>query len=33
MTASRSARQRKAVAEAGPLATVRIDVDGEQQLV
>ena len=33
MTASRSARQRKAVAEAGPLATVRIDVDGQQQFV
>lgn len=33
MPASRSARQRKASAEAGPLATVRIDVDGEQQLV
>ena len=33
MTASRSARQRKAAAEAGPLATVRIDVDGQQQLV
>lgn len=33
MTASRSARQRKAAAEAGPLATVKIDVDGQQQLV
>ena len=33
MTASRSARQRKAVAEAGPLATVRIDVDSQQQFV
>ena len=33
MTASRSARQRKAVAEAGPLATVKIDVDGQQQFV
>ena len=33
MTASRSARQRKAAAEAGPLATVRIDVDGQQRLV
>ena len=33
MTASRSARQRKAVAEAGPLATVRIDVDAQQQFV
>jgi hypothetical protein len=33
MTASRSARQRKAAAEAGPLAAVRIDVDGQQQLV
>ncbi len=33
MTASRSARQRKAAAEAGPLATVRIDVDAQQQFV
>ena len=33
MTASRSARQRKAVAEAGPLATVRINVNGQQQFV
>jgi len=33
MTASRSARQRKAAAEAGPLATVKIDLDGQQQLV
>jgi hypothetical protein len=33
MTASRSARQRKAVAEAGPLARVRIDVDAQQQFV
>jgi hypothetical protein len=33
MTASRSARQRKAAAEAGPLATVKVDVDGQQQLV
>lgn len=28
MVASRSARERKAAAEAGPLATVKIDVDG-----
>ena len=33
MTASRSARQRKAAAEAGPLATVRIDVGADGQLV
>lgn len=33
MTASRSARERKAAAEAGPLARVRIDVDGDQQFV
>lgn len=31
MVASRSARQRKAAVEAGPLATVRIDLDAEQQ--
>jgi hypothetical protein len=29
MVASRSARQRKAAVEAGELATVRIDVDGD----
>jgi hypothetical protein len=33
MTASRSARARKAAAEAGPLARVRIDVDRHDQLV
>lgn len=33
MVASRSARQRKATAEAGPLATVRIDVDSADQFV
>lgn len=33
MVASRSARQRKAAAEAGPLATVRVDVDAQEQLV
>ncbi|WP_148613532.1 hypothetical protein [Nocardioides rubriscoriae] len=33
MTASRSARQRKAASEAGPLATVRIDLGADQQLV
>lgn len=33
MVASRSARERKAGAEAGPLAKVRIDVDGTQQFV
>ena len=33
MVASRSARQRKASAEAGPLATVRIDLDADQQFV
>ena len=31
MVASRSARERKAAAEAGPLATVKIDVDGDNQ--
>lgn len=31
MTASRSARERKAAAEAGPLARVKIDVDAHQQ--
>lgn len=29
MTASRSARERKAAREAGPLATVKIDVDAQ----
>ena len=33
MTASRSARARKAAAEAGPLARVKIDVDRQDQLV
>lgn len=33
MTASRSARARKAATEAGPLATVSIDVDDEDRLV
>ncbi len=33
MTASRSARQRKAASEAGPLARVRIDLDAEQRFV
>lgn len=33
MVASRSARERKASAEAGPLASVKIDVDGSQQFV
>ena len=33
MTASRSARARKAAAEAGPLARVKIDVDQRDQLV
>lgn len=33
MVASRSARERKAAAEAGPLARVKIDVDGSQQFV
>jgi hypothetical protein len=33
MTASRSARERKAAAEAGPLARVRIDLDERQQFV
>jgi hypothetical protein len=31
MVASRSARERKAAVEAGPLATVKIDLDSEQQ--
>jgi hypothetical protein len=33
MVASRSARERKAAVEAGPLATVKIDVDPEKQFV
>jgi len=33
MVASRSARERKAAAEAGPLAKVRIDVDANQAFV
>lgn len=33
MVATRSARERKAAAQAGPLATVRIDVDEQDQLV
>ena len=33
MTASRSARERKAASEAGPLARVTIDLDGNQQFV
>jgi hypothetical protein len=33
MTASRSAREKKAAAEAGPLARVRIDLDGDRQFV
>ena len=33
MTASRSARERKAAAEAGPLARVKIDLDAQQQFV
>jgi hypothetical protein len=33
MTASRSAREKKAAAEAGPLARVRIDVGAQDQLV
>jgi hypothetical protein len=33
MTASRSARERKAAAEAGPLAKVKIDVGEDQQFV
>ncbi|PUA82134.1 hypothetical protein [Nocardioides currus] len=33
MVASRSARERKASVEAGPLATARIDVDADQQFV
>ena len=33
MTASRAARERKAAAEAGPLARVRIELDADQQFV
>lgn len=33
MTASRSARERKAAIEAGPLARVKIDLDEHQQFV
>jgi hypothetical protein len=33
MVASRSARERKAALEAGPLATVKIEVDGRKQFV
>jgi hypothetical protein len=33
MVASRSARERKAAADAGPLATVKIDLDGEKQFL
>lgn len=33
MTASRSARERKAAAEAGPLATVMIDIGADEQFV
>jgi hypothetical protein len=33
MTASRSAREKKAAADAGPLARVKIDLDGQQQFV
>ena len=33
MTASRSARERKAAAEAGPLARVKIDVGRDKQFV
>jgi hypothetical protein len=33
MTASRSARERKAAVEAGPLAKVRIDLDERKQFV
>ena len=33
MTASRSAREKKAAAEAGPLAKVKIDLDRDQQFV
>ncbi|GEP34566.1 hypothetical protein NSZ01_23340 [Nocardioides szechwanensis] len=33
MVASRTAREKKAAVEAGPLARVKIDVDGSQQFV
>ena len=33
MTASRSAREKKAAVEAGPIARVKIDLDGQQQFV
>ena len=33
MVASRSARERKAGVQAGPLARVKIDLDGEQQFL
>ena len=33
MVASRSARERKAAVEAGPLATVKIDLGADQQFV
>ena len=33
MTASRSARERKAASEAGPLAKVKIDLDARRQFV
>jgi hypothetical protein len=33
LTASRSARERKAAAEAGPLAKVKIDLDADKQFV
>lgn len=33
MTASRSARERKAAAEAGPLSRVKIDLDDDRQFV
>jgi hypothetical protein len=33
MVASKSARERKAAQQAGPLARVRIDLDAEQQFV
>ncbi|HSV37632.1 MAG TPA: hypothetical protein VLI04_02630 [Nocardioidaceae bacterium] len=33
MTASRSARERKAASEAGPLAKVKIDMDVDKQFV
>jgi hypothetical protein len=33
MTASRAARERKAAAEAGPLARVKIDLDSQKEFV